>query len=136
GLGQERHLPHETWHIVQQLQCRLVPNTYTNCVIINCNEYLECEADRMGALAARLGDRDVSGETAPSPGVSRETSNPQGTAGPDQARRARGNSHPDTHFEPTVPAIQRNLMILHFYRNYDVNIIRNSFNFHGFVQGQ
>lgn len=46
--GQEKHLPHEAWHVVQQKQGRVQPTTQLQGVNINDNEGLEREADVMG----------------------------------------------------------------------------------------
>ena len=46
--GQEKHLPHEAWHVVQQKQGRVTPTTQMKGVQINDNKDLEAEADRMG----------------------------------------------------------------------------------------
>lgn len=54
GPGQERHLPHEAWHIVQQKQGRVRPTTQVNGVAVNDNPSLEREADRMGLRAGRV----------------------------------------------------------------------------------
>ena len=43
--GQEKHLPHEAWHVVQQKQGRVQPTMQTQGVHINDNENLEREAD-------------------------------------------------------------------------------------------
>ena len=43
--GQEKHLPHETWHAVQQKQGRVQPTMQLHGVNINDNEELEREAD-------------------------------------------------------------------------------------------
>ncbi|EDX83419.1 hypothetical protein S7335_599 [Synechococcus sp. PCC 7335] len=51
--GQEKHLPHESWHIVQQMQGRVKPTMQAHGVDINDDVALEREADRMGAKAAR-----------------------------------------------------------------------------------
>ncbi len=51
GPGQEQHLPHETWHVVQQMQGRVKPTTQAKGFAINDNESLETEADQMGARA-------------------------------------------------------------------------------------
>lgn len=52
--GQEGHLPHEAWHVVQQKQGRVRPTTQLQeKVNINDDESLEKEADVMGAKAAR-----------------------------------------------------------------------------------
>jgi hypothetical protein len=49
--GQERHLPHEAWHVVQQSQERVTPTLQLKGVRINDNPSLEKEADVMGARA-------------------------------------------------------------------------------------
>ena len=50
--GQERQLPHEGWHVVQQMQGRVKPTMQASGVAINDDGALEREADRMGAKAA------------------------------------------------------------------------------------
>ncbi|MBV8474375.1 MAG: DUF4157 domain-containing protein, partial [Hyphomicrobiales bacterium] len=52
GPGQEKHLPHEAWHVVQQKQGRVKPTLQMKGVAINEDDGLEREADRMGAFAA------------------------------------------------------------------------------------
>jgi hypothetical protein len=52
--GQEKHLPHETWHVVQQKQGRVQPTLQTKGVKINDDMELESEADGMGAKATSL----------------------------------------------------------------------------------
>ena len=50
--GQERHLPHEAWHVVQQAQGRVKPTLKTAAgVVLNDDPALEREADLMGARA-------------------------------------------------------------------------------------
>jgi len=52
--GQEKHLPHEAWHIVQQKQGRVRPTMQMKGKInINDNNGLEKEADVMGDKAMR-----------------------------------------------------------------------------------
>jgi hypothetical protein len=52
GPGQEKHLPHEGWHIVQQRQGRVKPTAkLAKDVYINDEKSLEREADRMGNIA-------------------------------------------------------------------------------------
>lgn len=53
GPGQERHLPHEAWHIVQQKQGRVRPTVQVNGVAVNDDRSLEREADLMGMRASR-----------------------------------------------------------------------------------
>ncbi|MBD2438748.1 DUF4157 domain-containing protein [Nostoc sp. FACHB-110] len=50
--GQEKHLPHEAWHVVQQMQGRVKPTMLAKGVGINDDQGLEREADVMGAKAA------------------------------------------------------------------------------------
>lgn len=45
--GQEKHLPHEAWHIVQQKQGRVQPTMQMQGINVNDNEELEKEADKM-----------------------------------------------------------------------------------------
>ena len=52
--GQAEHLPHEAWHVVQQMQERVKPTMQMKGVQINYNEGLEKEADIMGARANSL----------------------------------------------------------------------------------
>lgn len=51
ALGQEKYLPHETWHVVQQMQGRVKATAEFGGVPINDEEELEREADVMGARA-------------------------------------------------------------------------------------
>lgn len=56
GPGQEHHLPHEGWHVVQQMQGRVKPTLQMKAgVQINDEFSLEKEADQMGAQALRMG---------------------------------------------------------------------------------
>ncbi len=55
--GQERHLPHEAWHVVQQKQGRVKPTIQENGVKINDNVGLEKEADVMGQNALKKGKK-------------------------------------------------------------------------------
>ena len=50
--GQEKHLPHEAWHVVQQKQGRVQPTTQVGGMPVNDDAGLESEADQMGAKAA------------------------------------------------------------------------------------
>ncbi|MEM7186251.1 MAG: DUF4157 domain-containing protein [Bacteroidota bacterium] len=53
GSGQEKHLPHEAWHVVQQKQGRVKPTIQMKGgVPVNDDQALEKEADVMGAKAA------------------------------------------------------------------------------------
>lgn len=64
--GQEHHLPHEAWHVVQQKQGRVKATTQLKDMVdINDDTQLEAEADAMGALALR-GDAAMP-DSAPAP---------------------------------------------------------------------
>ncbi|NEP73987.1 MAG: DUF4157 domain-containing protein [Okeania sp. SIO2G4] len=45
--GQEKHLPHEAWHVVQQMQGRVKPTMQMKGLGVNDDEGLEQEADAM-----------------------------------------------------------------------------------------
>lgn len=55
ALGQEEHLPHEAWHVVQQMQGRVKPTMQMKGVQINDDEGLEREADVIGKKANHNG---------------------------------------------------------------------------------
>ena len=55
GPGQEQHLPHEGWHVVQQMQGRVQPTLQAKGVPINDNAALEQEATVMGERALQDG---------------------------------------------------------------------------------
>ncbi len=54
GPGQEKHLPHEAWHVVQQQQGRVQATTEMGGEKINDDATLEREADVMGDNASRF----------------------------------------------------------------------------------
>ena len=49
--GQEQHLPHEAWHVAQQMAGRVEPTTEMGGLPVNDSVGLEHEADVMGARA-------------------------------------------------------------------------------------
>ena len=58
--GQEKHLPHEAWHVVQQKQGRVKPTTQMKAKVnVNDDAGLEKEADVMGAKASQINVSDV-----------------------------------------------------------------------------
>jgi len=77
--GQEKHLPHEAWHVAQQAQGRVGPTMQTkDGVPVNDDHGLEREADLMGEKALQMGERFVTkaqgpalegSGMAPAPGV-------------------------------------------------------------------
>lgn len=52
--GQERHLPHEAWHVAQQKAGRVEPTAEAGGLPVNDSAELEHEADMMGAKAMQL----------------------------------------------------------------------------------
>lgn len=52
--GQEQHLPHEAWHVAQQMAGRVEPTTEVEGMPVNDNAGLEHEADIMGSKANSL----------------------------------------------------------------------------------
>ncbi|WP_187428031.1 DUF4157 domain-containing protein [Roseobacter fucihabitans] len=57
--GQERHLPHEAWHVVQQAQGRVRPTLQVAGQAVNDEPGLESEADLMGARAMQEGSASL-----------------------------------------------------------------------------
>ena len=56
--GQEKHLPHEAWHVVQQAEGRVKPTTQMKGgVPVNDDHGLEHEADVLGMKALSLKKR-------------------------------------------------------------------------------
>lgn len=51
--GQEKHLPHEAWHVVQQRQGRVKPTMQMEGMPVNDDASLESEADAMGQRALK-----------------------------------------------------------------------------------
>jgi len=60
--GQEKHLPHEAWHVVQQAQGRVQATKQLKGVGLNDDAALEREADVMGARAMSPGGQAQKGE--------------------------------------------------------------------------
>ena len=54
GPGEERHLPHEAWHVVQQKQGRVRATDKVKGLPLNDSSVLEFEADSMGPKASQI----------------------------------------------------------------------------------
>ena len=65
--GQEKHLPHEAWHVVQQKQGRVKPTLQMKGIAINDDSALEKEADVMGAKAWGMGGSGIGGLVSKNP---------------------------------------------------------------------
>lgn len=64
--GQERQLPHEGWHVIQQMQGRVKPTMQLRGVDINNDSALEQEADQMGGKAKGGGEGALQFANTPS----------------------------------------------------------------------
>jgi hypothetical protein len=82
GPGQERHLPHEAWHVAQQKQGRVRPTMQMKGVTINDDRALEQEADVMGAKAIQQQDalQRRQDDSAPDRTLERQSRSPAGKA--------------------------------------------------------
>jgi hypothetical protein len=85
GAGQERHLAHEAWHVVQQKQGRVRATTQLKGVGVNDDSALEREADVMGARALRQTPRAALDTVAAAEGATGVASS---QARPSSAERA------------------------------------------------
>ena len=65
GAGQERHLPHEAWHVVQQAQGRVRPTLQMRAGAVNDDPALEKEADLMGEKAVASGVSPIEKKLSP-----------------------------------------------------------------------
>ncbi|GAA4055301.1 hypothetical protein GCM10022409_48070 [Hymenobacter glaciei] len=97
--GQEQHLPHEAWHVVQQKQGRVKPTTQLKGQHpINDDAGLEAEADAMGTKAAQrmpAPARPVQQmKAAASAAVVQRMPNPKSHIGPDIVNVGFGMNHP------------------------------------------
>ena len=70
GPGQEQHLAHEAWHVVQQAQGRVQPTKQLKTgVSINDDSALEREADTMGRKAMMSTGQMGEEQVKPAPGI-------------------------------------------------------------------
>ncbi len=63
--GQEKHLPHEAWHVAQQKAGRVSPITNINGMPVNDNASLEHEADVMGEKAVQCKSGNAKSKATP-----------------------------------------------------------------------
>lgn len=69
--GEQRQLPHEAWHVVQQAEGRVDPTHRAEGHAINDHAELEQEADAMGAKLSRISDHRTASEVG-SPAVAHQ----------------------------------------------------------------
>lgn len=96
--GQERQVPHELGHVVQQLQRRVRPTAFENGVPLNEDPRLEAEADRLGAGALRGQGLARPGAALPDPGVQPLSAAPVQLARPKAPPKAKAR------LRQTIPA--------------------------------
>ncbi|MBD2261426.1 DUF4157 domain-containing protein [Pseudanabaena sp. FACHB-2040] len=71
GPGQQKHLAHEGWHVVQQMQGRVSPTMQMRGITLNDDSQLEREADDMALKALQLQPTlDASPRTTPHRSIS------------------------------------------------------------------
>jgi hypothetical protein len=64
--GQEKHLPHEAWHVAQQKQGRVSPTLQMEGgAMVNDDPVLESEADKMGEQALQMKSSGETGSMSP-----------------------------------------------------------------------
>lgn len=75
GPGQEKHLAHEIWHVVQQKGGKVTPTVQLKGEVpVNDDKGLEKDADVMGKKAVQLKDKEIEGTKELSQGsVSKDT---------------------------------------------------------------
>jgi hypothetical protein len=98
GPGQERHLPHEAWHVVQQKQGRVTPTVQLKGVALNESAALEAEADAMGSMALSAGAGAAAAAPAlrlppPMAGAAIQRMKTRGTAKTSEVSSATHNKH-------------------------------------------
>lgn len=110
GPGQQQHLPHETWHVVQQKQGRVKPTVQAKGENINDNVTLEREADVMGQKALQM--------TATAPTTAATLSNsPNATPSPGAIQRLAAlpgeNSRPELLNSTSQPTLSNRAIAPH-----------------------
>lgn len=120
GPGQEQHLAHEAWHVVQQKQGQVRPTMQAKGVAINDDQGLESEAQEMGNRAIRgsrgtnkaHGNLDTGGR-GPASGNGRTESQPSASQAPVQlvAKSKASINQPDANSaSQQVPDLTQNLV--------------------------
>lgn len=87
--GQEKHLPHEAWHVVQQMQGRVKPTMQMKGVQINDDVGLEKEAEQYGKESKKMTKKQIA--------TNRSNEHPSPVI---QAFFARPDNIPDRHALP------------------------------------
>lgn len=106
GPGQERHLPHEAWHVVQQKQGRVAATTQMKRPGVGQDEELEAEADEMAdqlESAAEFEPLEDEADSLDDQAAAEldETELPLSSDDENEALVDVGENAPDTRLEPT-----------------------------------
>ena len=92
--GQEKHLPHEGWHAVQQKQGRVTPTMQMKTgALVNDNAGLEKEADVMGAKAESVGSTESIVQLKKLPNMQQESKVIQRITQEEAMRLSKQNTH-------------------------------------------
>ena len=116
--GQERHLPHEAWHVVQQAQGRVQPTMQLKSgLAVNDEAGLEHEADVMGAKALQM--RHHPDEELRPPGGRNHAGLPDGLMPGVEplSRRSLGNVGVHSLLGGKLP-LQRQALVIQRHHNY------------------
>lgn len=107
GPGQEKHLPHEAWHVLQQKQGRVKPTMQMKGgVPVNDDKELEHEADVMGEEATRPLQPNIQADTATM-----------------QRKLARGFAKPPLIFQRRISEDERNKILSPGGKKLDDSVI-------------
>ena len=91
---QEKHLPHEGWHAVQQKQGRVIPTMQMKTgALVNDNAGLEKEADVMGAKAESVGSTESIVQLKKLPNMQQESKVIQRITQEEAMRLSKQNTH-------------------------------------------
>ncbi len=139
GPGQERHIPHEAWHVVQQKQGRVRPTLQMKGAPINADSALEEEADRMGAnalrgqkkytvgMSGRLAGRPENGVIQGKFGFEVELGLALGWSDTnDKAQDKSQYSAPDTHLTKEPVAAEGTGFEVHLDHRSDIKVVQGS----------
>jgi hypothetical protein len=129
GPGQEQHLPHEAWHVVQQKQGRVRATAQMKGAALNDDRSLEREADAMGTRAASLGASVPAQHIAAPPvalGANASASSPIQCAGHIRFANLSGEAKYVTKAQAIVAGLLATPSIQNFMQNKDALITLES----------
>ncbi|MFZ6770884.1 DUF4157 domain-containing protein [Undibacterium sp. Di26W] len=161
GPGQEQHLPHEAWHVVQQAQGRVRPTMQMKENLpLNDDPTLEQEADQMGEKALSMPANNVAGPAltsqaghtqsttlqrrvglelefpiiADGQGILDETKNQAMLKGPEDAERAKLHGDANSKLDKNTTMVTGKGFVISPDHNKRVNPLVNSTPARGFAK--